>query len=171
MGGVAAATMPRGASTARCSPTCPQTRSPRCTDCSPGCVQHRAESPGGATRSDNHHQPCDRASLLEQDQRFFDAQVAADTTSLNDLLAEDFILVAADNGSTITKTDLLGVMASGTLRFPAIQSRPADAIVRRIADVAIVVDRASMNFTNPDGTAFTRASCYTHVFSLDSNAG
>jgi ketosteroid isomerase-like protein len=113
----------------------------------------------------------DRASLLEQDQRFFDALVAADTTSLNDLLAEDFILVAVNDGSTVTKTDLLGVMASGTLRFPAVQSYPADAIVRRIGDVAIVVGRTSMNFTNADGTAFTTASRYTHVFSFDSIAG
>lgn len=113
----------------------------------------------------------DRASLLEQDQRFFDALVAADTTSLNDLLAEDFILVAVNDGSAVTKTDLLGVMASGTLRFPAVQSYPADAIVRRIGDVAIVVGRTSMNFTNADGSAFTAASRYTHVFSFDNIAG
>jgi ketosteroid isomerase-like protein len=112
----------------------------------------------------------DRTSLLEQDQRFFDALVAADTTSLNDLLAEDFILVAVNDGSAVTKTDLLGAMASG-LRFPAIQSYPEDAIVRRIADVAIVVGRTGMNFTDADGTAFTTASRYTHVFSFDSIAG
>ncbi|MFJ4654556.1 nuclear transport factor 2 family protein [Nocardia sp. NPDC088792] len=113
----------------------------------------------------------DRTSLLEQDQRFFDALVAADTNSLNELLAEDFILVAVNDGATVTKADLLAVMASGTLRFPAIESHPAEAIVRRIAEVAIVVGRTSMNFTNPDGTTFTTASRYTHVFSYDDVAG
>jgi ketosteroid isomerase-like protein len=112
----------------------------------------------------------DHASLLEHDQRFFDALVAADTTSLNDLLAEDFILVAVNDGAAVTKADLLGAIDSG-LRFPAIESHHAEAIVRRIADVAIIVGRTSMNFTDADGTSFTSASRYTHVFSFDGTAG
>lgn len=114
--------------------------------------------------------PDDRTALLAQDQRFFDALVAADTARLKDLLAEDFILVAVNDGAAVTKADLVGAIDAG-LRFPAIESHPADAVVRRIGDVAIVVGWTSMNFTDADGTAFTSASRYTHVFNLDGAAG
>ncbi|AWS42855.1 DUF4440 domain-containing protein [Streptosporangium sp. 'caverna'] len=115
--------------------------------------------------------PDDRTLLLDHDRRFFDALVAADVARLDDLLADDFIMVAIDNGAVATRADLLGLMSSGTLRFPAVQSFPDEAVVRRVGDVGIVVGRTSMNFTNADGIAFTAGSRYTHVFAADSLAG
>jgi ketosteroid isomerase-like protein len=115
--------------------------------------------------------PDDRTLLLDHDRRFFDALVAADVARLDDLLADDFIMVAIDNGAVATRADLLGLMSSGTLRFPAVRSFPDEAVVRRVGDVGIVVGRTSMNFANSDGTVFTAGSRYTHVFASDSIAG
>src|SRR3954465_12879260 len=102
--------------------------------------------------------PDDRTLLLDHDRRFFDALVAADVARLDDLLADDFIMVAIDNGAVATRADLLGLMSSGTLRFPAVRSFPDEAVVRRVGDVGIVVGRTSMNFTDVDGTVFTAGS-------------
>jgi ketosteroid isomerase-like protein len=113
----------------------------------------------------------DRDALLEQDQRFFDDLVAADAARLEELLTEDFVLVAVNDGSTVTRADLLEAITSGGLRFPAIQPHHAEAIVRRFGDVGIVVGRTSMSFTGPDGTDVTTGSRYTHVFTQDGTAG
>ncbi|MFC7642537.1 nuclear transport factor 2 family protein [Streptosporangium lutulentum] len=102
--------------------------------------------------------PDDRALLLDRDRSFFDALVAADLSCLDDLLADDFVMVAIDNGATVTRADLLGLMSSGTVRFPAVQSFPDEAVVRRIGDVGIVVGRTGMNFTGADGAVFTAAA-------------
>jgi ketosteroid isomerase-like protein len=115
--------------------------------------------------------PDDRTLLLDRDRRFFDALVAADIACLEDLLADDFIMVGINDGATATRTDLLGLMSSGTLQFPAVQSFPDEAVVRRVGDVGIIVGRTSMNFTNINGTVFTAGSRYTHVFASDSIAG
>jgi ketosteroid isomerase-like protein len=115
--------------------------------------------------------PDDRASLLDQDQRFFDALVAGDDAGLNELLADDFILVSVNDGAAVTKADLLAVVSSGAVRFPAVQSFHDEAVVRRVGDVGIVVGRTGMSFTDADGTAFTAGSRYTHVFAAEPGGG
>lgn len=109
--------------------------------------------------------------LLGQDQCFFEALIAADAARLEDLLAQDFILVAVHDGSIVTRADLLKAITSEGLRFPAIQSHPAEAIVRRIGNIAIVIGRTSMNFTDPEGTEVTTGSRYTHVYTFDRATG
>ncbi|MFG1751503.1 YybH family protein [Streptosporangium sandarakinum] len=113
----------------------------------------------------------DRASLLGHDRRFFDALVAADTAALGDLLHDDFVIVAVNDGAVATAADLLGAVSSGDLRFPAVRSFPEEAVVRRVGDVGIVVGRTEMSFTGDDGTAFTAGSRYTHVFAADPAGG
>ncbi|MFI9273536.1 YybH family protein [Kitasatospora sp. NPDC052896] len=110
----------------------------------------------------------DRAALVEHDQRFFDALVAADTARLGELLADDFILVSVEDGSVVPRSTLLDAVSRGLVTFPAVQSFPEEAVVRRVGDVAIVVGRTSMNVVNSDGTTFATGSRYTHVFAADS---
>ena len=112
-----------------------------------------------------------RAALVQHDQRFFDALVAADTARLGELLAEDFILVSIEDGSVVPRSALLAAISSGSVTFPAVESFPEEAVVRRFGDVGIVVGRTSMNFANSDGTTFTAGSRYTHVFTADPAAG
>jgi ketosteroid isomerase-like protein len=115
--------------------------------------------------------PGDRASLLDRDQRFFDALVAGDAAGLGELLADDFILVSVDGGAAVTRSELLGAIAAEAVRFPAVQSFHDEAVVRRVGDVGIVVGRTGMNFTNADGSTFTAGSRYTHVFAAEPGGG
>ncbi len=115
--------------------------------------------------------PQDRASLLDHDRRFFDALVGGDTAGLRGMLADDFILVSVSDGAVVTRSDLLEALSSGVLEFPAIQSFPDEALVRRVGDVGIIVGRTEIDFTHEDGTAFAASSRYTHVFVTDPRAG
>ncbi|GAA2264187.1 hypothetical protein GCM10010149_00050 [Nonomuraea roseoviolacea subsp. roseoviolacea] len=110
----------------------------------------------------------DRQTLLDHDRRFFEALTAADAKVLDDLLADDFVLVSVDDGAVVGRDVLLDAIASGAVRFPAIESFPEEANVRRVGDVGIIVGRTGMNFTHPDGTAFSAGSRYTHVYVADS---
>lgn len=111
----------------------------------------------------------DRVTILKHDQSFFDALVASDVTVLEELLADDFVLVGVEDGAVADRGTLLGLMASRSLRFPRIHSFPDEAIVRVIGRVGIVVGRTGMNFTNPDGTTFSAGSRYTHVYAADAD--
>ncbi|KJS61861.1 YybH family protein [Streptomyces rubellomurinus] len=113
----------------------------------------------------------DRAALIEHDRRFFDALVAGDAARLGELLADDFLLVGVEDGSVVPRSALLDAVAAGAVTFPAIESFPEEAVVRRIGDVGIVVGRTGMNFVNSDGTGFVAGSRYTHVFAKDSATG
>ncbi len=115
--------------------------------------------------------PPDRAAVLDRDQRFFDALMAADVTALEDLLAEEFILVGVNDGAVVPRSALIEAVASGAVRFPTINSYPDEAIVRRLGQVAIVVGRTGMSVTAPDGAAFTLGSRYTHVFTGGTDEG
>lgn len=108
-----------------------------------------------------------RVALLRHDESFFDALVASDHTVLEELLADDFVLVGVEDGTVADRGTLLDLVTSGALRFPRIHSFPDEAIVRVIGTVGIVVGRTGMTFTNPDGTTFSAGSRYTHVYAAD----
>jgi ketosteroid isomerase-like protein len=111
----------------------------------------------------------DRDTILQYDQRFFDAMVAGDADLLEALLSDDFVLVGVEDGAVAGKKLILDLVASGALQFPQIASFPDEAIVRVVGSVAIVVGRTGMSFTKPDGTAFVAGSRYTHVYAADSD--
>ncbi|WP_433441555.1 nuclear transport factor 2 family protein [Nonomuraea sp. CA-141351] len=111
----------------------------------------------------------ERVTLLKHDQSFFDALVASDLAVLEELLADDFVLVGIEDGAVADRGILLDLVASGSLRFPQIDSFPDEAIVRVIGTVGIVVGRTGMNFTNPDGATFSAGSRYTHVYAADAH--
>ncbi|NUW45144.1 YybH family protein [Nonomuraea rhodomycinica] len=110
----------------------------------------------------------ERQSLLDHDRRFFEALTAADAKALAGLLTDDFVLVSVDDGAVVDRDVLIDAVASGAVRFPAIEAFPEEAVVRRVGEVGIVVGRTGMNFTQPDGTAFSAGSRYTHVYVADS---
>ncbi|MFI6317452.1 nuclear transport factor 2 family protein [Nonomuraea sp. NPDC050556] len=109
----------------------------------------------------------DRVALLARDQSFFDALTSGDLAALEELLDDDFVLVGVEDGALADRKIVLDLMASGALRFPAIDSFPDEAIVRVIGPVGIVVGRTGMTFTNPDGATFSAGSRYTHVYTAD----
>jgi ketosteroid isomerase-like protein len=59
----------------------------------------------------------DRAALLNADQRFFDALQRQDLGALEALLADDFVIVAINDGSVADRSTLLTAMREGQLQF------------------------------------------------------
>jgi hypothetical protein len=101
------------------------------------------------------------ANPLLAEQQFFDALIAGKIEVLDALLVDDFILVDVMRGAEITKPELLAAVASGLVRFEAIQ--PKGARVRKFGATAIVNGRTEMRGRAGD-TAFTVRSRYTHVY-------
>jgi hypothetical protein len=64
--------------------------------------------------------PEGRSALLDCDQRFFEALMAADVAALEDLLADEFILVGVNDGAVVPRSALIEAVASGAVRFPTI---------------------------------------------------
>ena len=54
------------------------------------------------------------------EKEFFEALVIADHGTLDDLLADDFVLIDVMTGSQVSKAQLLRVVADRTLRFEKI---------------------------------------------------
>jgi ketosteroid isomerase-like protein len=112
----------------------------------------------------------DRASVIGHDERFFNALTAADTIGLSDLVSEDFILIGVNDGSPVTKSQLIETVGAGFVRFLRIESFPDEAIVRRAgAGAAIVIGRTRMTLSIAGGDAITVNSRYTHVFTAAGN--
>lgn len=98
-------------------------------------------------------------SPLDLDQLFFDALTSADVSTLERLLHPDFLIVAVHDGAVASRADLVEAVTSGAVTFPAITMFPAEASVRTVGDVHIVVGHTAMEFTG-----FAAASRYTHVW-------
>ena len=102
--------------------------------------------------------------VMAVDAAFFAALLAADTARLEELLADDFLIVDVNQGAVTERALFIGFVASGAARFEAIETNPADCVVRVYGDTAIVVGATTMRFKLEDGTSFAARSRYTHVF-------
>ena len=98
---------------------------------------------------------------LAVDHQFFGALVAGSLESLDELLAEDFVLIDVLSGSDISKAALLAAAGSEPIKFDAIQ--PLEARVRRYGDTAVITGRTRMN-GKFQGSPFEASSRYTHVY-------
>ncbi len=106
----------------------------------------------------------ERADVLAADGSFFAALLAADAARLERLLSDDFLIVDVNQGAVTGRAPFIGFVASGAARFEAIDTNPADCVVRFYGDVAIVVGATAMRFKLEDGASFAARSRYTHVF-------
>jgi len=98
---------------------------------------------------------------LAADRLFFAALIAADASTLRDLLTDDFLLIDVMSGSEVPRETLLELVGSGRLRFDSVV--PAEVRVRRYGPAAVVTGRTEM--TGRFGTTpFSARSRYTHVF-------
>jgi ketosteroid isomerase-like protein len=98
---------------------------------------------------------------MEADRLFFNALLAADTSALDALLADDFLLIDVLRGAEITKNDLIGAVAMNLVRFEKIEAH--DPRVREYGDTAIVTGWTEMRMEFGGQSADVR-SRYTHVF-------
>ncbi|HLN78241.1 MAG TPA: DUF4440 domain-containing protein [Nocardioidaceae bacterium] len=101
--------------------------------------------------------------VIARDESFFDALLAADVDALDDLLADDFLIVDVLMGQVAHRDDLLGAMSTGALKFAEVTRYPAERGVRHHDSVAVVVGRTRMAIHHPGGEV-TVGSRYTHVY-------
>jgi hypothetical protein len=98
---------------------------------------------------------------LETERLFFTSLVEGDRQMLDEIIADDFLLIDVMSGSEITKEELLAVLASGQLRFEAIHS--ISARVRLYHTTAVITGSTHMRGWF-EATPFEARSRYTHVF-------
>ena len=98
---------------------------------------------------------------LLAEQELFGALISGKIEVLDELLVDDFILVDVMRGAEISKPELLAAVASGQVRFEAIE--PKGARVRKFGATAIVIGSTEMRGRAGD-TTFAVRSRYTHVY-------
>lgn len=105
-----------------------------------------------------------KADVLAADAAFFAALLSRDIGALERLLAPDFLIVDVARGGIAPRAAFIALVMEGAVRFDAIDTDPADAIVRRYGDAAVVIGATAMRFRMPDGGVIASRSRYTHVF-------
>lgn len=106
----------------------------------------------------------ERAAVIATDAAFFAALLAADVARLQQVLADDFMIVDVNQGAGTDRAAFIGFVASGAARFDAIDTDAADSVVRFYGATAIVIGATAMRFKLEDGSSFSARSRYTHVF-------
>jgi hypothetical protein len=103
----------------------------------------------------------DELDPLVADRQFFSALVDGSAKDLDQILADDFVLIEVMGGSEVSKSSLLGAIESGQLKFEAIE--PADRRVRLYRTTAVVTGRTEMSARLGE-TPFAIRSRYTHLY-------
>jgi hypothetical protein len=98
---------------------------------------------------------------LAAERQFFTALTKADRGALDQVLADDFILIDVMSGSEIPRALLLELVGSRQLEFEAIE--PADTRVRLYQSTAVITGRTQMRGRFA-GSPFAVSSRYTHVY-------
>ncbi|MFC4943929.1 nuclear transport factor 2 family protein [Pseudonocardia sp. GCM10023141] len=106
-------------------------------------------------------------TVADTDRRFFDALIAADPATLDEVLDPEFLIVDVNAGAVTPRAEFVAFVASGAVRFTAIETFPGEAVTRQFGDTTVVVGRTAMEFTLPDGAQVRTGSRYTHVFVAD----
>jgi ketosteroid isomerase-like protein len=105
------------------------------------------------------------AELKAADDAFFDALVEGDLATLEQVLADQFLIVDVAAGAVHTRSDFLGAISGGMVSFQSVERFHDEAIVRDLGNNAgVVVGRTKMSFLAADGTGIEASSRYTHVF-------
>ena len=105
------------------------------------------------------------AELRTADRSFFQALLDGDVEELDQLLADQFLVVEVAGGSVHDRAAFLEAVGSGAVSFDDIETFPAETVIRLSGDDAgIVVGRTAMSFSDSEGHVTAVSSRYTHVF-------
>jgi ketosteroid isomerase-like protein len=108
------------------------------------------------------------AAVQRADAAFFEALVDADIPALEELLAEEFLIVDVASGSVHPRAAFLGAISGAMVIFQGIETFPDETVIRLIdPGTGIVIGRTAMSFSDAEGSAVEVASRYTHVFQAD----
>jgi ketosteroid isomerase-like protein len=95
------------------------------------------------------------------ERRFFAGLLDANVAALDQVLADDFILIDVMSGSEVPKSVLLDLIGSGQLKFAAIEL--VESRVRLYGEAAVINGRTQMSGRFA-GEPFSASSRYTHVY-------
>jgi len=95
------------------------------------------------------------------ERRFFAGLLDANVAALDQVLADDFILIDVMSGSEVPKSVLLGLIGSGQLKFAAVEL--VESRLRLYGEAAVIQGRTRMSGTFA-GEPFSASSRYTHVY-------
>jgi ketosteroid isomerase-like protein len=110
-----------------------------------------------------HLMKSDKMALLEEE-RFFAALNEADVGTLEDVMAEECVLIDVMTGSEVPRAEFIGLVGSGRLVFERIER--IGARVRLYGGTAIVTGQTRMS-GRFDKQTFLVRSRYTHVYAED----
>jgi ketosteroid isomerase-like protein len=114
----------------------------------------------GTSASDSLPQSSASAAERAED-RFFDALVAGDVEQVEEVLAEDFLIVDIMSGGVVDRPSFIAALRDRVVDFERV--RLVERLTRRHGDTAIIVGRTEMSGSFA-GASFAAASRYTHVF-------
>jgi hypothetical protein len=103
----------------------------------------------------------EESGVLAAEREFFVRLVDGSAESINQLLADDFMLIDVLSGSLIAKPALLTALKSGQLKFEVIE--PTDLRLRLYQGTAVVTGRTKMRWQFGE-SPFAVHSRYTHVY-------
>ncbi len=107
-------------------------------------------------------------ALQGADSAFFEALLDRDVPALEEILADQFLIVDVASGSVHLRAGFLEAIGGGQVTFREIETFPDEAVIRLAGPgTGIVVGRTSMSFSGPEGAVIDVASRYTHVFQAD----
>ena len=108
------------------------------------------------------------ATVQRADSAFFEALVDADIPALEELLAEEFLIIDVASGSVHSRAAFLGAISGGTVTFRGIETFPEETVIRLIGPgTGIVIGRTTISFSDAEGALIEVASRYSHVFQAD----
>ena len=109
-----------------------------------------------------------QAELRVADRSFFQALLDGDVAALEELLADQFLIVDVPSGSVHTRAGFIAAICGGAVSFLEIRTSPDEAEIRILdPGVGIVIGRSAMTLSDAEGALTQIASRYTHVFQLD----
>jgi len=104
--------------------------------------------------------------VLAAEEAFFAGLLAGDATALEQVLAEDFILVDVLNGDVVPRAGLLEALRAGDLVFMSVARDEADVLIRHRSGLAVVIGRTHMVMRYL-GVQTGTGSRYTHMYVHD----
>jgi len=100
-------------------------------------------------------------AVIGVDRRFFNALIHSNVLELDQILADDFIIIDVMRGGETSKSEILQAVQSGQVRFAEIEVM--DRHPRLYGKAAVVTGSTRMTIRF-DNTAFEVRSRYTHVY-------
>jgi uncharacterized protein DUF4440 len=124
--------------------------------------QSSVEQGGGIMKRDNKdHLEIGGESAVDVDRRFFNALLNKSLPELDQILAEDFIIIDVMRGALTTRPEILLAIQSGQVTFEDIQ---VDERFARLYGATAVINGSTRMTLRFDNTAFEVRSRFTHVY-------